>query len=165
MRDFKVRHSCSLPPVVLLSLFVLLLAALASPATSRICTVPGDHSTIQAAADDPTCTEIRLTLPAYPESVRILRSLTLRGMPGEPVTLEGLVQVERIGTQVTLENLAIQSGCPDTSLRVMGRATVQGVDLSVLRSASLPCPPLPPSSIFADDFESGSTSAWSTTVP
>ena len=165
MRDFKVRHRGTLPPVLPLSLFVLLLAALASPAASQICTVPGDRSTIQAAADDLTCTEIRLTLAAYPESVRVARALTLVGTTGQPATIEGLVQVERIGTLATLENLAIQSGCPDTSLLVKSRAAVHGVALSVLRSEGLPCPPLPPSTIFADGFESGDTSAWATTVP
>ena len=41
-------------------------------------------------------------------------------------------------------------------------AQVTGSSLEVERSAALPCPP---SFTFADGFESGDTSAWSSQVP
>ncbi len=45
---------------------------------------------------------------------------------------------------------------------VLGGAEVSGTNLTVERSTVLPCPP---SFIFADGFESGDTSAWSSQVP
>ncbi len=66
------------------------------------------------------------------------------------------------GTLVDLVDLAVQNGCLENAMLVQGGAEVSGTNLTVERSVALPCPP---SIIFADGFESGDTSAWSSQVP
>src|SRR2546422_1559078 len=44
-----------------------------------ICNVPGDYPTIQAAVNDPGCSTIDVAAGLYPETVTILRTLTLNG--------------------------------------------------------------------------------------
>ncbi len=57
------------------------IAALAAPpAHAQTCTVPGSHTTIQEAIDDPACATVALATQTYPESIVIRRSLTLAGV-------------------------------------------------------------------------------------
>ena len=124
--------------------------------------MPGSHATIQEAIDDPACTTISLAAQTYPESISILRSLTLSGPPAGGAIVEGLVWVVGSGSVVDLADLLVQNGCPE-SLLVQGGAQVNGANLQVIHSAALPCPP--PPLIFTDGFESGDTSGWSGQVP
>ena len=61
-----------------------------------------------------------------------------------------------------LVDLAVQNGCLENAMLVLGGAEVSGTNLTAERSAALPCPP---SIIFTAGFESGDTSAWSSQVP
>jgi hypothetical protein len=143
-------------------LVVCLLAAGASPVAAGVCTVPGTHASIQAAIDDPACTQVDLAAQTYDESIHVPRSLTLAGPGAGGAVVEGLAQVVGAGTTVTFADLAVRNGCDVASLRVLGGAQVSGSNLEVEHSEALPCPP---STIFEDGFESGDTSAWATTVP
>ena len=141
---------------------VLLVLALASSAHSQTCTVPGSHTSVQEAVDDPACATITLSAQIYPESVNIPRSLTLAGPGAGGAVIGGLLRVAGAGTQVTLQDLRVENGCAPSALRTASGAEVTGVNLEVERSAALPCPL---SVVFEDGFESGDTSTWSSTVP
>ena len=64
-------------------------------------------------------------------------------------------------TEVTLQDLKVDGGgCFSVALDVAGGARITSQqDVVVVNAASGECP------IFVDGFESGNTSAWSTTVP
>lgn len=128
---------------------------------SGACSVPGTHAKIQQAIDDPACTTIALQDQTYAESVRIARSLTLAGPSGSAATVQGLLRVTGAGTEVQLRDLRVENGCAGEAMDVGFGAQVDASRVVAVRSAALPCPPLP---IFADGFESGDTSAWSSTV-
>ena len=148
--------------VRLLLAMALSTLALASPAPAQTCTVPGSHATIQQAIDDPGCATITLAAQTYAESVNIPRSLTMVGPGTGGAVVQGLLRVVGAGTQVTLQDLRVENGCPVSALRAVAGAEVTGTNLEVERSAGFPCPP---SIVFQDGFESGDTTAWSATVP
>ncbi|MCP4663725.1 MAG: hypothetical protein GY856_50720 [bacterium] len=130
---------------------------------SGACSVPGTHAKIQAAIDDAACTTITLQTQTYAESVTVARSLTLAGPSGSPATVQGLVLVVGAGTDVQLSDLRVENGCTGGALQVHSGAQVDGSRVEAVRSAALPCPPLA-SQLFADGFESGDTSAWSSAL-
>ncbi len=149
---------------VAVALLVPIVAALAPPLAAQTCTVPGSHTTIQEAADDPACATITLSATIYPESIVIRRSLTLAGPAAGGAVVQGLVLMTGSGTLVTLQDLRVENGCVPDALRAVGGAMVAGEILEVERSAALPCPATA-DTIFADGFESGDPSAWSSTSP
>jgi hypothetical protein len=55
------------------------LTAMPGVALAVTCQVPADRPTIQAAVDDPACTDIVLVSQVYTESVSITRSLLMFG--------------------------------------------------------------------------------------
>ncbi len=144
---------------LLIPSLVLILAALTSPLHAQNCTVPGTHSTIQEAIDDPACITITLSAQTYAESIRIPRSLTLAGPASGGAVVQGLVLITGSGTEVELQTLRVENGCLPNALRTTSGATMNGTNLEVERSAALPCPATA-DSIFADGFETGNTSAW-----
>ena len=144
---------------LLITSLILILATLATPLQAQICTVPGTHTTIQEAIDDPACITITLLAQTYAESIRIPRSLTLAGPASGGAIIQGLVLMVGSGTEVGLQNLRVENGCIPNALRTTSGATMNGTDLEVERSAALPCPATA-DSIFADGFETGDTSAW-----
>ncbi len=146
----------------LLAPLLVLVGGSSLPAVT--CTVPGSHPTIQAAVDDPTCTQIDLADQTYTESVRLPRSLDVVGPSVGTATVEGRVLAIGASTLVTLTRLEVRNGCDPEALAAKYGARIEGTDLVVERAAALPCPPLAPD-IFADDFESGDTGAWTGTVP
>lgn len=141
---------------------VALWGLFAAPALAGVCTVPGTHASIQAAIDDAGCMAIELAAQTYDESIHVSRPLTLAGPSAGGAFIEGLVQVVGGGSAVSLVDLTIRNGCPLGTLRVVGGARVTGTNLQIERSKALPCAP---SLLFEDGFESGDTSAWSTTAP
>ena len=143
---------------------VLILTSICPYVCAQTCTVPGSHATIQEAADDPTCAIINLSAQTYPESIVIRRSLTLAGPGGGGAVVQGLVLLTGSGTLVTLQDLRVENGCVPDALRASGGAILTGDNLQVERSAALPCPATA-DTIFADGFESGDPSAWSSTSP
>ncbi len=151
---------------LLVAAAALALAAVltAPPLHAQTCTVPGSHATIQAAADDPTCATVTLAAQTYPESVVLRRTLTLAGPAAGGAVVQGLVLVSGVGTVATLRDLRVENGCVPDAVRAAGSARLEGDALDVVRSAGLPCP-LTADAIFADGFESGNTSAWSSTSP
>jgi hypothetical protein len=142
----------------------LILVSICPPVAAQTCTVPGAHATIQEAVDDPACATITLSAQTYPESIVIRRSLTLAGPGAGGAVVQGLVLMTGSGTLVTLNDLRVENGCVPDALRASGSAILTGANLQVERSAALPCP-LTADAIFADGFESGNTSAWSSTSP
>ena len=139
------------------------LALTVAPLTAGTCNVPGSHPTIQQAVLDTACTTIDLVATTYSESIEVTRSLTLSGPGGGGAVIEGLATVSGAGTQVAMNNLAIQNGCTPDGIRSDGQAELTGTNLSVTSNSALPCPIIP--FLFSDGFESGDTSAWSGSVP
>ena len=141
------------------------IAALAAPpAHAQTCTVPGSHTTIQEAIDDPACATVALATQTYPESIVIRRSLTLAGPGGGGAIVQGLVLMSGPTTVVTLQDLRVENGCVPDALRTTGGARLAGENLQVERADGLPCPATA-DAIFTDGFESGNTDAWSSTTP
>jgi len=148
-----------------MALFMVLISCDLS-AFADLCPVPSSsHVTIQAAVDDPACTEIELAAGAFIESVVIPRDLVLRGASTTATVIEGQVTVQGGSTQAHIEDLTIDGsaagvgGTLDQALLVGGGARIAGSGLVVLNAATDLHP------IFTDGFESGSTSAWSGTSP
>jgi hypothetical protein len=152
---------------VVASTLVLLIKVLGSaPACADTCTVPGTHASIQAAVADPTCTTIDLAGGSFRESLTISRDLGLRGAPSFATTIEGQLVIRGAGTDVQLTDLVVDTslpglaGCFAEAVEVQGGAVVDALRLDVRNSIDGICNIL----IFFDGFESGDTSAWSSTV-
>jgi len=150
---------------LLITSFVLILSALSSALEAQTCTVPDSHATIQHAINDPACTMISLSAQPFAESIIIPRSMTLTGPGAGEAIVEGLVLMTGAGTEIVLHDLIVRNGCSPNALRTVSGAKVSGNNLSVERSAALPCPAPTAGRIFADGFESGGTSNWSMTLP
>ncbi len=150
---------------LVVTLLVLILAALALPIHAQTCTVPGSHATIQQAIDDPACAMITLSAQSFAESIVVRRPLTLAGPAAGGAVVEGLVLVVGQGTEVILQDLTVENGCSPDALRTSGGAKITGNNLRVERSEALPCPATTAGRIFTDGFELGGTSNWSVTVP
>jgi len=136
------------------------------PAVSRAvdCDVPRPaHPTVQSAIDDAACTTINLGDQSYSESLLIRRSLSIVGPP-ELADIAGYVEVGGSGTVVEMTNLMVENGCVPYSFLVTDGGQVNTTRLEVVSTDGAPCPPVD-SVIFADGFESGSTSRWSVAVP
>lgn len=149
---------------VLLSTAIVPLGALQG--LGAVCPVPsGPHPTIQSAIDDPGCSEIVLAAQVFAESVTVGRDLTLRGASSATTSIEGRLTVQGGATELELEDLTVDATVPgvagtwNQALNVEGGAEVNGRDVVVLNAG------FDPFAIFSDGFESGDTSAWSTTVP
>jgi len=130
--------------------------ALLAPGTSAraaTCTVPsGAHPTIQAAVDDPVCTEIEVAAGLYEESPVIDRHLSLAGASSATTTIGGQVEVD--GAAVDLADLTIVGGGGGFSeaLWAHSGAEVSAADVLVVAGGA--------PAFFADGFESGDTSGW-----
>lgn len=111
----------------------LFMAVVSHPALAGSCTVPGTHDSIQAAVDDPGCTQIELANRDYFELLSINRSVTLSGPPGGNARVVGQVQVTGPTTLALLSNFRVEGGCPDGVLRVTGggQATADGIQVIV----------------------------------
>jgi hypothetical protein len=138
----------------------------ASVAFAVVCTVPsGAYPTIQAAVDNPLCTEIELAAQIFEESVIISRDLVMGGASTSATVIEGQLTVQGGSTQVALEDLTVDGsaagvgGSFEQALLVEGGAEVHGRAIAVLNAAHDLL------AVFADGFESGDTSAWSNVVP
>jgi hypothetical protein len=139
-------------------------ASAAPPLNAQTCTIPGSHATIQAAADDPACTQVVLAAQNYPESVVLRRTVTVAGPAAGGAVVRGLVLVGGASTVATLRDLRVENGCRPDAVHASGGARLLGDGLEVERATGLPCP-LTADAIFVDGFESGNTSAWSGTTP
>jgi len=141
--------------------FVIVLAvavlALPPPARAAQCTVPsGVHPTIQAAVDDPGCTEIELAAGLFEESPVIDRALTLTGASSTTTTIGGRVEVA--AATVALADLGIAAAGGFTeALWAHSGAEVSAIDVAVLAGGA--------PAFFEDGFESGDTSAWASANP
>jgi hypothetical protein len=135
----------------------------AAPAGAVACTVPGTHDTVQEAVFDPSCDLVELADQTFAESVLIDRSLSLIGQSGGQTVLEGRVRVTGPGVHVEMGALAIRSGCPDFAMQIHEGADVNGAVIGVAWSLAFPCPLL--GILFADGFESGGTTRWTSAVP
>jgi len=150
---------------LVITLLVMILAALAPPLHAQTCSVPGSHATIQQAIDDPACAMITLSAQSFGESIVVRRPLTLAGPAAGGAVVEGLVLVVGEGTEVILQDLTVENGCSPDALRTSAGAKVTGNNLRVEHSEALPCPATTAGQIFTDGFELGDTSNWSSAVP
>lgn len=130
------------------------------------CQVPSTpHPTLQSAVGDLTCTEIVLASQIFRESVTLNRDLTLSGTSSSATIIEGQVVVEGGTTQVVINDLKVDasapsvSGCFSEALVAQGGAQISATNVMVLNGGTGGCV------LFGDGFESGDTSAWSSTKP
>ena len=142
---------------------------LAPPAAyGAICNVPsGGFPTIAAALADPTCNPIQIGAGSYTTNLSIARDVTLDGAGSASSTIAGWVGVSGGATDVVLNSLridattAISSPCYASGLDVRGGAKASGFDLVVVGKPT----PTAACSFFADGFEGGDSTAWSTRSP
>jgi hypothetical protein len=144
--------------------FAVVAAAVAPPVHAQACTVPGSHTTIQTAADDLACATVVLAAQTYPESVVLRRTLTIAGPPAGGAVVQGLVLISGDGTIATLRDLRVENGCLPDAVRASGGARLEGDTLEVVRATGQPCPATA-DTLFTDGFESGTTGAWSGSMP
>ncbi|MEE4273918.1 MAG: hypothetical protein V2I67_19730 [Thermoanaerobaculales bacterium] len=140
--------------------------ATASMTRAAPCPVPtGSHPTIQAAVDDPGCTEITLGSQIYVQDVTIDRTLGLSGVSSSATVIAGRVAIEGASAVVTLAELSVDgshqavAGCFVEAVDVGGGARMLGSNIVVVNSDGDAC------LLFGDDFEDGTTGAWGNTVP
>jgi hypothetical protein len=154
----KVRH--------LLIMGVLIWCGSVVVAPGATCTVPsGSYPTIASAVANLGCTEITVQAGSYQENLTIGRSLSLTGVSASATTIVGQVRVEGAATLVALDALAVDAadpavaGCFTRGIDATGGARVAGSGIVVTNATGIAC------LLFGDDFESGTTGAWSATVP
>lgn len=130
------------------------------------CSVPsGGYPTIQAAVDDPDCTQIDLQSQAYQEDIAIGRSLAILGVSSSTSIIVGQVQIDGGSSVVTLADLKVDasnaavSGCFRDAVLARGGARLLGSNLEVLNASGIAC------LLFGDGFEGGTTAAWSAATP
>lgn len=131
-----------------------------------MCPVPsGTHPTIQEAVDDVGCTEVTLATQTFVESVAVDRSLAIIGASTATTIVEGHFEVTGVATVIDLSDMTIDAaapsvaGCFPEALDVTGGAQLTSNALVVINGDGDAC------LLFGDGFESGSTSAWSSTTP
>ena len=86
---------------------------------------------------------------------------------GGLATLTGRLEVQGAGVQLETANLDLLTSCDGKVFAVEAGAAFSSADFDANLAGVGPCPPFAPEpgAIFSDDFESGNTSAWSTTPP
>jgi len=127
-------------------------------AAAAMCSVPSaGYPTVQAAVDDPSCTEIVLAAQVFDESPVITRDLTLRGAGSGATAIAGHVEVSAAIVEVRELQIATPPGAATEALWAHSGARVSGFDLVVVIGREM--------TLFADGFESGDFSAWSSVVP
>jgi hypothetical protein len=139
-------------------LIICMLSGPCPPAQAATCQVPsGSYQSIQSAIDDPACTEIVLAAQVFVESPVIERDLTMDGAGSTETFIEGQVQVS--GGPVVIQELQISAppGAATEALWAHSGAQLSGFDLVVINGRWV--------ALFADGFESGDTSAWSSVSP
>ncbi len=149
------------------SFVVWLVVMLSAGATwADECQVPSTpHPTLQSAVSDLTCTEIMLASQIFRESVTLSRDLSLSGISSSATIIEGQLVVEGNTTQVVIHDLKVDAsapsvaGCFDEALVAQGGAQISANDIVVINGGTDGCV------LFGDGFESGTTSAWSSTTP
>jgi len=122
--------------------------------------VPGTHATIQAAADDPACTELQLGAQLFLESVAFRRPLVVTGRGPASTVVRGLLRATA-GGGVLLADLRIESGC-DPVLQAVDGGHLEGTGIEAARDSILACPDLV---LAADGFETGDMSRWAFHLP
>ncbi len=133
----------------------VLTVAMALPAGAATCNVPSaPHPTIQAAVDDIGCAPIVIAAGTYSESVAIARTVNLTGAGSDQTFIQGQVQI----TSGTVHLAGLHITGPADALWAHSGAEVSGFDLEVV-NGDVETP------LFADDFESGGTGAWSAVLP
>ncbi len=155
-----------LPRVGLLITSAMVCSLWTTGAGAAVCNVPsGPHPTIQEAVDDASCTEVVLAAQTFVESVAVGRSLAISGASTATTIVEGRFDVTGAATVIVLSEMTITAAAPSTAgcfpeaLDVTAGAQLTGIALVVINGDGDAC------LIFGDGFESGSTSAWSSTTP
>ncbi len=120
------------------------------------CTVPGSHSTINSAIDDPVCTEVELDALVYDETLDVARSIDLIGPPAASAEINGPVRVAGSGTTVRLERLIVTTDCDAQAVLARDGAQVDASELDVVFADGAGCL----GGLFLDGFEVGTTAAW-----
>ncbi len=154
-----------LPTPKRLRLALALLPALAAePLAAAICGVPSvAYPTILAALADPSCDPIQLAGSSFTESFTVARDVTITGAGSGSTRISGWAIVNGATTEAELGALRIDSLgadpplCSGAGLDVRNGAEASGVDLVVVGGET----PGGACLLFADAFELGDLSAWS----
>ncbi len=141
-------------------LSMVALAATAPAAhAAEICSVPGSHATIQSAVLDGSCTTVQLSAGTYTEAITVGRGLTLAGPAEDTTIIAGSLRIESEGGPVVLRNFDMKTACVGEAMAVLGASQVSATNVHLEKDPTLVC-----SEIFADGFDAGTTSAWSSVV-
>jgi len=145
---------------------VILVAVFALPGSAAVCPVPSaSHPTIQEAVDDLACTEVTIAAGTFVEEVTIGRDLAVSGASTTTSTIEGRVVAEGAAIQVDVHDLTIDAsaasaaGCFADALLSRGGAQLSANGVVAINGDGDAC------LLFRDGFETGNTTAWSSTVP
>jgi len=143
----------------LAALLGFILVTGAAPAEAATCNVPtATYPTIQSAVNVINCSEIVLSAGSFFEFVTIGRNLELQGAGSQSTTIFGKVIVSGFANNVRLEGLKI--------FALAGTFPLGGLvawDGTVVIPDDLLIGIINP--LFADGFESGDRSKWSSEVP
>jgi hypothetical protein len=113
-------------------------------AAGPICSVPGDHGTIQAAVDDAGCSTINVAAGNYSENVTITRTLTLNGAQAgndargrvaaesilngaNPIGSNPVISIQAVGVTVdgfTVKNSITSNAAIGVAVKVSGNNAV-----------------------------------------
>ncbi len=145
---------------------VTFLAAFALPCFAAVCSVPSvSHPTIQEAVGDLACTEVVVAAGTFVEEVVIGRDLDVGGASSATTIIEGRMVVEGAAILVVVHDLTIDAsaasvaGCFADGLLARGGAQLSANGVVAINGDGDAC------LLFRDGFESGNTTAWSSTVP
>jgi len=138
-------------PKALLVITLVGVVGISKETMASSCAVPGSHSSIQTAVDDPSCSDIQLASQPYDEILEINRSLQLAGPVSGNSEIRGRVVIGQAGTSVTLSNLGVHGACTGGVVRVTGGAQLAATMLRVTWNGSVLCAA---ELIFRDGFES-----------
>jgi hypothetical protein len=106
-----------------LAVALTLLTFGASEAKAATCTVPGSHATIQAAVNDPACSNINVAPGVYDEQVKVTRSnVTITGSGQDITSIRP--------TAVNANSASLFSGAPIAAIVLVDGAT--GVTVEAL---------------------------------
>lgn len=147
---------------------VFCLAALVpSAAPGAICNVPSiDYATVAAALADPSCDSIEVGVGSFEENLAIVRDVAIVGAGSGETTISGWVRVLGAATDAALNGLRVDATgataelCVASGLDARAGARVGGLDLVVVGEPT----PAADCALFADGFETGDTSVWSSTA-
>ena len=134
-----------------------------SPAGGAVCNVPAVYPTIATALADSSCDPIQVAAGTFSGNLSIVRDVTVNGAGSASTTIAGWIAVSGPATDAVINALRIDatgasaSLCHASGLDARSGARASGLDLVVVGRPT----PTSGCGFFADGFESGDTTRWS----